>query len=302
MSNKYLKFTLKKFDTNIEKILKEEEICVNYLYFLYKFDLFEDEDFNPNDLIKEYFKEKFIYNRIENAEKVLFQIFKNFDITQIICQNLYGYKDIKKENINHLLEFYGIFLNEDILSSYLMIFNKLNFISYNKKLGIIKILYNSFEENEKDFKLPNITLLNPEKPYTNRLMLRKYVREAEGQILWFDKYLDKRVFEILLLELDSNKVEEIKLLTTNSQHINNDFKNDYLLLKQEFANKNISLKCNIIDNMVGKNIHDRWFISKKGAFNFPSFQSFFKGQFAEIKKTNNNIEFNVWWINSVELS
>jgi hypothetical protein len=133
-------------------------------------------------------------------------------------------------------------------------------------------------------------------------MLRKYVRESKGKIFWFDKYLDKRVFEILLLEIDSNNVQEIMLLTTNSQHITDNFKNDYLFLKEEFGNKGILLKCNILNNSVSKNIHDRWFISEIGFFNFPSFQSFFKGQFAEIKKTQNDIEFVDWWTSSVELS
>ena len=128
-----------------------------------------------------------------------------------------------------------------------------------------------------------------------------YVRGAEDYIYWLDKYLDKNIFEILLLEVDSNKISKIKLLTSKSQYINEYFKNDFNLLKQEFNNKNILLECKILNKDISKSIHDRWFITKNKKFNFPSFQSFFKGQFSEIKETTNRIEFNNWWSNSESL-
>ena len=297
MNNVYPKFDLNQFDQIIETFIKKKEIGLEQKKIL---GLFNSSNFN--NLAKEYFKEKFIYNREKESEKILFEIFKNFEVTQIICQNLWGYNSIKKNNITHLFEFFNIQLDDRTLSSFLMILNKLNFIAYNKKSGIIKIQYNSFEENKHDFKLPEITLLNPDKPYTNRIILRKYIREANNHIYWFDKYLDKNIFEILFLEVDSNNIKSIKLLTTKSQHINAEFIKDYFLLKKELKNKSITLECNIIDSNISRQIHDRWFITKDKKFNFPSFQSFFKGQFAEIKETKNEINFNSWWINSNELN
>ena len=185
MNDYYLKFDIKSFNLNIKKLITGEKVENEYLNFLSYFSLLKNEKYNF--LAEDYFKEKFIFNRLEKGEILLFNIFKNFDITQIICQNLFGYKNIKKENISYLLKYFNIELKDSIITSYIMILNKLGFLSYNKKTRIITILYHSFEEQKEDFKLPDITLLNPEKPYTNRLLLRKYVRGAEDYIYWLDK-------------------------------------------------------------------------------------------------------------------
>jgi hypothetical protein len=52
---------------------------------------------------------------------------------------------------------------------------------------------------------------------------------------------------------------------------------------------------------VASKIHDRWILSKNASFNIPSPDVVARGQYSEVKKTNNTLPFEDMWKNSLDI-
>ncbi len=59
-------------------------------------------------------------------------------------------------------------------------------------------------------------------------------------------------------------------------------------LKDELANKGVQCELRIItDNKLKADIHDRWIISESMCYNMPSTDTVARGQYSEVKRTEN---------------
>jgi hypothetical protein len=68
--------------------------------------------------------------------------------------------------------------------------------------------------------------------------------------------------------------------------------------------KNNEVNCElrvITDHKLSSNIHDRWIISKTKCFNIPSPDIVARGQYSEVKNTENRPHFEKWWDNSLDI-
>ena len=66
-------------------------------------------------------------------------------------------------------------------------------------------------------------------------------------------------------------------------------------------NKKINTNFRIITDNSIADIHDRWLISKNICFNLPSINTIDRGQFSEIKVTENMPPFDEWWKKSKDI-
>jgi hypothetical protein len=57
----------------------------------------------------------------------------------------------------------------------------------------------------------------------------------------------------------------------------------------------------MVDSKLKSSIHDRWIISKNNSFNIPSPDVVGRGQYSEVKKTENITLFDDWWNNSLDI-
>jgi hypothetical protein len=57
----------------------------------------------------------------------------------------------------------------------------------------------------------------------------------------------------------------------------------------------------IVDPKLKSSIHDRWVISKNKSFNIPSPDVVARGQYSEVKKTENIPPFDDWWNRSLDI-
>lgn len=260
---------------------------------------FIDGDCNLTEIGKAYYTEKFVLADEKQSLRILSCALKEIKPVQIICQIMWGKAKINKEHIQNLLyveKMIDSSMKVD-LGPFLSILNKCNIINYNKKTGLIKILYNPQMENISTKSL----FIAPEKPFTNVMHLRKILAKCDGYIWWLDRHFEAKGFEPLIEAVDANKVKNVKILTGNS-HANDKMRKDFKRFHGEMNGRGINVECRVIlDKDISQDIHDRWIISNNAIFNVPPINTIFKGQYAEINITDKQPPFDEWWGTATEL-
>jgi hypothetical protein len=127
------------------------------------------------------------------------------------------------------------------------------------------------------------------------------IKLCENYIHWIDKYFSNEGLQLLAQSIDRNKVKEIRILTSLA-------KTDHKLrrlfedFKKEMDNNKVDCEMRvIIENDISSNIHDRWLISKNKCFNTPSPDVVARGQYSEVKSTENRPPFELWWNKSLNI-
>jgi hypothetical protein len=72
--------------------------------------------------------------------------------------------------------------------------------------------------------------------------------------------------------------------------------------KEEMENKGIVCEMRVVvDSKICGEYHDRWLISSNICYNLMSGEVAKRGQYAEIKSTENRPPFEEWWQNSLDI-
>jgi len=145
-------------------------------------------------------------------------------------------------------------------------------------------------------------LISPNTPFSNKKILWDTLRECNGYIHWVDKYFSKAGLETIIeATLDAKKVQEIKILMS-SEKVDDKFRKLFMKFKTELGNQGIKCELRMItDSKLKSDIHDRWVLSENCAFNVASTDVIARGQYSEIKTTNNRPPFDNWWEQSVDI-
>lgn len=150
-------------------------------------------------------------------------------------------------------------------------------------------------------KPPEIKLLSPGKPFSNKKIIRDIINSCEKYIYWVDKYFSIVGLDWLSESIDKSKVKNIKILMS-PEKVDEKFKSAYKDIKDELANKGIKCELRVItDNKLKADIHDRWIISKNLCHNVPSTDTIVRGQYSEVKRTTNVPPFDEWWDKSEDI-
>lgn len=254
---------------------------------------FLDKDGKLTEIGRSYYFQKLILNKENEALELLSDSIKGLKCVQMICQIFWGRAGITKDNLISLLLIEN-FIDKGVKSDIgplLSLLNKCKILSYDKKSGVIKILYNpKVESNEI-----KTTFISPQTPYTNVKNLRQILEATKKYIWWFDKHFSLKGFEPLSEVVDGNYVQEIRILTGNS-NVNEKFKKDFERFQAEMNFRGIKAECKVIVNpSLYHQIHDRWLITENAAYNLPAVNTIYQNQYAEILKTENKPPFEDWW-------
>lgn len=145
------------------------------------------------------------------------------------------------------------------------------------------------------------TMISPDTPFSNKVAFWNIIKSCEGYICWADKYFSKEGLELLIQSLEHKKVKEVKILVAKDKaddSLRRLFKN----FRDEMRNKSVTCEMRVIvDNKMRSSIHDRWIISKNKIYNIPSPDTVARGQYSEIKETNNRPPFDEWWNKSLDI-
>lgn len=280
-----------------EHIIGKEKLHAT-LSYLQKIS-FINKNNELTEIGKKFYTELFVYND-ETAYSILADSLKKTEPVQLICQILWGRKNLTKNNIYNLLLVEKMIdekFKEDDLGSFLSMLNKCKILNYSKKSGTFEILYNPKNNLEK----PTTLFLSPDTPYSNMKALRETIRTCRRFIWWFDKHFSTKGLEPLSDELNGNIIDNIRLLS-GIANLNDKLKNDFQRFEKEMLKRGIKVELRVIYNKELLNIiHDRWIISENVCYNLPPINTIYQGQYAEIKLTKNIPPFENWWISSHDI-
>lgn len=277
-----------------EHIIGKEKFHATLSYLQNISFITENNELTENG--KNFYTELFVCND-ENAYSILADSLKKTEAVQLICQILWGRKNLTKNNIYNLLLVERMIdekIREDELGSFLNILNKCKILKYRKNSGTMEILYNP----KNNLEPPPTLFLSPDTPYSNIKALRETIRTCRKFIWWFDKHFSTKGLEPLSDELNGNIIDNIRLLS-GIANINDKLRNDFQRFEKEMLKRGIKAELRVICNKESLNtIHDRWIISENICYNLPPINTIYQGQYAEIKPTKNIPPFENWWANS----
>lgn len=140
-------------------------------------------------------------------------------------------------------------------------------------------------------------MLQPKRPYSNTLQIRKLLLTAHEDIKWMDKYFSPKGLEIISeCFVEGNfKVKNIYIITSVDKY-SDLLRKDYKKLKEELKQKDINLQLRVLDSRkILEEIHDRWLIIDEVTYNIPSTDTIARGQYSEIIKSSSEPPFSFWW-------
>jgi len=185
-----------------------------------------------------------------------------------------------------------VFVNiRRLVSANRVILTKLNQLE-NKVQSHDKKIRTIFEIIHKQ---SDAKLLSPKTPFSNKKVVRDIIASCQDYIYWVDKYFSRAGLDLLSESINVEKVKSIRILML-PEKVNEKFLSLYGDFKKEF--KNYGVKCElrvITDKKLKSDIHDRWIISKNFCYNMPSTDTIARGQFSEVKRTENRPPFKKWW-------
>lgn len=147
-------------------------------------------------------------------------------------------------------------------------------------------------------------LITPDSEFSNIVMLKNAIKRCTGELVWIDKYVSFKTLETLmeaLREMNDGKVLKVMLLSSIDK-LDRELRDRFMRFRDELSNRNIISEMRVIvDSQTKASIHDRWLIGDNIVLNIPSADVVARGQYSEIKETQNRPPFETWWNNSLDV-
>ncbi len=245
-----------------------------------------------------------LYVRCDGEKiKILHQLLLSFPPTVALQQYLWGVLKITVEQVLTVLKTTGFWFydSNSPLTHFLDMLNYAGIISYQKKLREVKILVSPDTPC-----VPKNIFIDPSRPFSNIVWIKRVLGECEGTIYWLDKHFQKEALEWLWAVADANKIKEIRILSLDLGDVNlgTDAKKAYKRFKKEMTNKGIDVTWAIIDSREIRDTHDRWIMGENEYLrNIPNVNAISSGQRSEMNYSENydeaSIAFAAYWAKAV---
>lgn len=247
-----------------------------------------------------------IYIRRDAKEKEMFQhLLLSFPPTIAIQQYLWGVSEVNVDQVLTVLKTTGFWFYEskEPLTHFLDFLNYAEIITYHKKTRAVKILISPDTP-----RTPKNIFIDPARPFSNILWIKRVLAECEGSIMWLDKHFQKEGLEWIWSIADSDRIKEIRILSLNMGDINlgSDARKYFKRFKQEMENKGIKTSWATIDSTKIRDTHDRWILDEVGYLrNVPNVNAISSGQRSEMNLSENyddaHVAFKKYWLESTEI-
>ena len=138
-------------------------------------------------------------------------------------------------------------------------------------------------------------MTTPNTPYTNIRIIRNAIESCTGYLWWMDKFFAVADLDILIDALEKPDIKEVKILIS-LKNADEKMRSNFKRFKEELENKGIICEMRVVvDSKIYGEYHDRWLISNNINYNLRSGEVAKRGQYAEIKPTENRPPFEEWW-------
>lgn len=230
-----------------------------------------------------------IFIRRDGKERgILRDLLLRFPPTIALQQSLWGVKDIQVAQVLTVLKATGFWQYDSMepLTHFLDLLNHAEIISYSKKHKQVRVLVSPDTET-----VPANVFIDPSRPFSNIIWIKRILAECEGYIYWFDKHFEKEALDWLWAIADANRIKEIKILSLDlgEVNLNTQARKTYKRFQTELSNKGIQVQWATIDNKLVRDSHDRWIIGDKGyARNIPNVNAISSGQRSEMNLSDNH--------------
>jgi hypothetical protein len=134
-------------------------------------------------------------------------------------------------------------------------------------------------------RLPDDVVLDPARPYSNELALRRLVRSLHGRVFWYEQHMDRKVLEILADELDRAAVTDLRLLSGPS-NISAKAQRAFERFDAEMAQAATACEWRVLPAELARGIHARVIFDDAGGWELPPLNSLLKGTVDSIHRSS----------------
>ncbi|MFH1047931.1 MAG: hypothetical protein V1738_06535 [Patescibacteria group bacterium] len=247
-----------------------------------------------------------IYIRRDGNETEIFkQLLLAFPPTIALQQYLWGILEVSVDQALTVLKTTGswVYNSNEPLTHFLDFLNFAGVITYNKRTRAVKILISPDAP-----RVPRNVFIDPSRPFSNILWIKRVIGECSGSILWLDKHFQKEGLEWIWSIADAEKITEIRILSLDmgDKNLGSDAKNTFKRFRQEMTNKGINASWATIDSKEIRDIHDRWILDGVGYLrNVPNVNAISSGQRSELNLSENYDEarhmFEEYWLKGAKI-
>lgn len=130
--------------------------------------------------------------------------------------------------------------------------------------------------------------------------MRKVIRACRGDVYWIDKHFRKEGLEMLIDGLPYQGVKSVTIIS-GKDNLTASAKSDYFILQTELAQRQIVLNWRVIENSAFK-WHDRWLVADNQCHNIPPVLAIIRGQRSEILSTEERLDIQPFFAESIPVS
>lgn len=259
-----------------------------------------DEDGDVTSAGQALHKRRWVLGDADGASEAVGRALRPLLPVQVIEQELRGFPAVPEDGVLELLQVHRAApadLTVDDLRPTLRHWNELGVLVYSRKTKSVRV-GRLPDENEaapgEDDRIA--VLVSPQTPYSNVVRLRRILRRLRGTVYWVDKHFNARAFEDLIDEIDSDAVDEVRILSGSADNVltSKSFR-DYGRFEEEMSNRGVVSEWRVAASDIAADLHDRWLLDDKSRYNLPPVNSFYKGQYSEILQTESDPPVSEWW-------
>lgn len=124
--------------------------------------------------------------------------------------------------------------------------------------------------------------LDPKRPFTNELALRRVLRELNGRALWYEQHMSAKVLELLIEEVQPGHLTELRLLS-GPANLTAKTKGRYERFATELAARGLAVAWRVLPADVARDMHARVIFDDSSAWELPPLNSLLKGTVDSIR-------------------
>lgn len=126
------------------------------------------------------------------------------------------------------------------------------------------------------------TYLDPTRPFTNELALRRVLRELRGQVFWYEQHMGPKALELLAEELACEHVSEVSLLS-GPANVTSKVKARFDRFEAELANEGVRAEWRVLPADAAREFHARVLFDEESVWELPPLNSLLKGTVDSIR-------------------
>lgn len=110
--------------------------------------------------------------------------------------------------------------------------------------------------------------LDPRRPFSNELALRRVLRSLSGDILWYEQHMTRKALELLADELDKESARSVRLLS-GPTHVDDRARRAFERFAEEMSNVGVEAEWRVMPTDQARVIHVRAIFDDAGAWELP---------------------------------